>query len=368
MLYVHIPYCHRKCTYCAFYSTVTQGDKQAYVDVLCEELRRRCHCMEHPLRTVYFGGGTPSLLDIGQMAQIVDTISTRFDVREIEEATMEANPEDLTPAYLADLRHLGFFNRISIGVQSFHDEDLKLLNRRHDSRQALESLHNVVAAGFENLSVDLIYGLPNQTVEAWEDNLLKLEQVSVQHLSAYALTIEEGTMLQKQIKQGRVAVCNEEETLAHYHALLRWATAHDFHQYEVSNFCRPGYQAVHNSRYWDRTPYLGVGAAAHSFDGCRRRWNVADTQRYIASVQSGPIEHGEEELGLKEAHNEYLMTALRTVEGIDKRLVAPPFAERLKREVERFISAGLLLDTPTHYQPTPEGLLHADGIAAELFV
>lgn len=368
MLYVHIPYCHRKCTYCAFYSTVTKGDKQAYVDALCEELRRRCHCMPHPLRTVYFGGGTPTLLDISQLAQIVQTISTYFGVKEIVEATIEANPEDLTPAYLEDLHHLGFFNRISVGVQSFHDEDLKLLNRRHDSRQALESLHNVVAAGFENLSVDLIYGLPNQSVEAWEDNLSKLEHVSVQHLSAYALTLEEGTMLQKQVLQGRVVLCDEESSLSHYRALLGWAAAHDFHQYEISNFCRPRYQAVHNSRYWDRTPYLGVGAAAHSFDGCRRRWNVADAQRYIASVQSGPIEHDEEELGLKEAYNEYVMTALRTVKGIDKSLIAPPFAGRLKKDIARFVSVGLILDTPTHYQPTPEGLLHADGIAAELFL
>ena len=368
MLYVHIPYCHRKCTYCAFYSTVTKGDKQVYVDALCEELRRRCHCMTHPLRTVYFGGGTPTLLDISQLAQIVQTIRTYYDVKGVEEATIEANPEDLTPAYLDDLHHLGFFNRISIGVQSFHDEDLRLLNRRHDSRQAMDSLHNVVAAGFKNLSIDLIYGLPNQSVDAWKDNLSRLEQVPIQHLSAYALTIEEGTILQKQISQGRLDVASEDESLLHYHALLEWVSAHGFHQYEVSNFCRLGYQAVHNSRYWDRTPYLGVGAAAHSFDGCRRRWNVADAQRYIASVQSGPIEHEEEELGLKEAYNEYVMTALRTVKGIDKSLVAPPFAERLKKEIVRFVSAGLIHDTPTHYQPTAEGLLHADGIAASLFL
>ena len=368
MLYLHIPYCHRKCTYCAFYSTVTRDGRQAYVDAICEELRRRCHCMEHPIHTVYFGGGTPTVLGIEQLAQIVDSIVALFDVKELEEATIEANPEDLTPTYLNDLYHLGFFNRISVGVQSFHDEDLRLLNRRHDSRQAIESLHNVVAAGFENLSVDLIYGLPNQTIEAWCDNLSKLEQVPVRHLSAYALTVEEGTMLQKQVQQGRVHLSGDEVSLSHYHALLEWAAKHGFHQYEVSNFCLPGCQAVHNSRYWDRTPYLGVGASAHSFDGCRRRWNVSDAQRYIASVQSGPIEHEEEELGLKEAYNEYVMTALRTTAGIDKGLVEPPFAERLKRDIGRFVSAGLIHDTPTHYRPTAEGLLHADGIAASLFL
>ncbi len=368
MLYIHIPYCHRKCTYCAFYSTVTKGGTQAYVDALCQELKRRSHCMEHPLRTVYFGGGTPSLLPVGQLAQVVDAIRNHYDTTALEEVTIEANPEDLTPAYLADLRGLAFFNRISVGVQSFHDDDLRLLNRRHDSRQAQEALENAADAGFSNLSVDLIYGLPNQSLEAWLDNLNHLEDSPIRHLSAYSLTVEEGTMLHQQIGQGRVVPCDEDTSLSHYQALLRWAAGHDFHQYEISNFARPGYTAVHNSRYWNRTPYLGVGAAAHSFDGLNRRWNVADTRRYIHSVMSGPIEHEEEELTLKDAHNEYMMTALRTVAGIDKNLVSAPFANRLQQDIQRFVATGLILDTPTHYRPTPEGLLHADGIAAELFL
>lgn len=350
MLYLHIPYCHRKCTYCAFYSTVTKGGTQAYVDALCTELRRRSHCMEHPLLTVYFGGGTPTLLPVPQLAQIVDTIRNSYDTSALEEVTIEANPEDLTPAYLADLRRLGFFNRVSIGVQSFRDADLRLLNRRHDSRQAQEALENAAAAGFSNLSVDLIYGLPGQSVDDWLDNLSRLNDIPVGHLSAYALTVEEGTMLQSQIEQGRVVPCDEAMQLSHYHALLQWAETHGFHQYEISNFARPGHRAVHNSRYWNRTPYLGVGAAAHSFDGLYRRWNVADVQRYVDSVMAGPIDHDEEELGLKDAHNEYLMTALRTVEGIDKRLVAPPFAARLQHDIQRFVTNGLICDTPTHYR------------------
>ncbi|MBR6992387.1 MAG: radical SAM family heme chaperone HemW [Bacteroidales bacterium] len=368
MLYVHIPYCHRKCTYCAFYSTVTAEGHQAYVDAICLELKRRRHSLEKPLRTVYFGGGTPTLLSVAQLAQIVEAIRNNYDTTALEETTIEANPEDLTVAYLSDLRQLDFFNRISIGVQSFHDADLRLLNRRHDSRQAQEALENAAAAGFSNLSVDLIYGLPNQSLEAWLDNLHHLENSPVHHLSAYSLTVEEGTMLHQQIGQGRVVPCDEDTSLSHYQALLRWAADHDFHQYEISNFARPGHTAVHNSRYWNRTPYLGVGAAAHSFDGLNRRWNVADTRRYIHSVMSGPIEHEEEELTLKDAHNEYLMTALRTVAGIDKKLVAAPFANRLQHDIQRFVATGLILDTPTHYRPTPEGLLHADGIAAELFL
>lgn len=368
MLYLHIPYCHRKCTYCAFYSTVTTGGTQPYVDALCIELERRSHCVEHPLRTVYFGGGTPSLLPVGQLAQIVKTICNCYDTSALEEVTVEANPEDLTTTYLADLRQLSFFNRISIGVQSFHDDDLRMLNRRHNARQALEALQNAASAGFEHISVDLIYGLPGQSLESWLDNLSRLADLPIGHLSAYALTVEDGTMLQRQIGQGRVWPCDETVQLDHYHALLAWAEQHGFQQYEISNFARPGHRAIHNSRYWNRTPYLGVGAAAHSFDGLHRRWNVANTQRYISSVMAGPIDHEEEELGLKDAYNEYLMTALRTVEGIDKSLVAPPFANRLQHDMQRFVAAGLILDTPTHYRPTPEGLLHADGIGAELFL
>lgn len=368
MLYLHIPYCHRKCTYCAFYSTVTAGGTQEYVDALCLELKRRRHSLEHPLRTVYFGGGTPSLLPVAQLGQIVDTIRGCYDVSALEEVTLEANPEDLTAAYLSDLRQLDFFSRISIGVQSFHDADLRLLNRRHNAHQAREAMENAAFAGFDNLSVDLIYGLPNQSLDDWLDNLHQLEEAPVKHLSAYALTVEEGTMLHQQIEQGRVVACDEDTSLSHYHALLRWSANHDFHQYEISNFARLGHMAVHNSRYWNRTPYLGVGAAAHSFDGLHRRWNVADTRRYIDSVLSGPIDHEEEELTLKDAHNEYLMTALRTVAGIDKKLVAAPFANRLQHDMQRFVTTGLITDTPTHYRPTPEGLLHADGIAAELFL
>ena len=368
MIYLHIPFCHRKCTYCAFYSAVTGSDKQDYVEALCSELRRRCHEQEHPIRTIYFGGGTPTLLTLSQLQTITEALRTHYDTSQLEEVTIEANPEDLTPAYLHGLRNMHFFNRISIGVQSFRDSDLRLLNRRHDAQQALTAVQNASNAGFDNISIDLIYGLPNQTLADWQQNLRQLDPLPISHLSAYALTIEEGTMLYHQVQEGKVTPADEETVIAQYEALTAWANSHGFNQYEISNFCKPGQQAVHNSRYWNRTPYLGVGAAAHSFDGQRRRWNVADIKRYVSSANHGPIDHEEEELGLKEAHNEYLMTALRTTAGIDKRLVASPFAKRLAQEIQKFVSQGLLTETATHYQPTQQGLLHADGIAAELFV
>lgn len=368
MIYLHIPFCHRKCTYCAFYSVVTAGDRQAYVDTLCKELAMRRHEAGHPVSTVYFGGGTPSVLSVGQLGQIVDVLAAHYDIAAVEEATLEANPEDLTPEYLHALAALGFFNRISIGVQSFSDSDLKLLNRRHSALQAVEAVHNAFDAGFDNISVDLIYGLPHSDKEQWRENLRQVEQLPVSHLSAYALTIEPGTILAKQVESGRIVTVGEEEVLRQYGALCMWAGEHGFEQYEISNFCHPGCKARHNSRYWDRTPYLGVGAAAHSFDGEYRRWNVADVKQYVESVAAGHIAHEEEQLGLKDAHNEYLMTALRTVDGIAKDKVMQPFAARLAKEVQKFVDAGWVEETPTHYRPTAEGLLHADGMAAELFI
>ena len=368
MIYLHIPYCHRKCTYCAFYSVVTSGDKQRYVDALCRELAMRRHEMEHAVHTVYFGGGTPTVLSVGQIGQVVDTLCAHYDLSEVEEVTIEANPEDLTSVYLEGLKTLGLFNRISIGVQSFHDGDLKELNRRHNAGQAIKAVQSAYDAGFSNISIDLIYGLPKQSLADWQENLAITAQLPVMHLSAYSLTVEVGTMLAKQIEQGRIFLPSEEETVTMYETLTEWAGQNGFEQYEISNFCRPGMQSRHNSRYWDRTPYLGVGAAAHSFDGLHRRWNVSDANQYIASVETGHIAHEEEELGLKEAFNEYVMTSLRTVRGIEKDKVFTPFKARLDKGVQRFIDNGLLIETPTHYQPTPRGLLHADGMAAELFV
>lgn len=368
MLYLHIPYCHRKCTYCAFYSSVTSGNKQAYVDALCKELVSRRSELPHPLRTVYWGGGTPTILTLAQISQIVGTIRSHYHTSQVEEVTIEANPEDLTPEFLNGLRDLHFFNRISIGIQSFCDSDLKMLNRRHNAQQALDAVHNAKAAGFDNISVDLIYGLPQQTLPQWLDNLHQLEQLPITHLSAYSLTVEEGTMLHLQIAQGRISPTNDDEAVAQYDALLLWAKSHDFEQYEISNFCRSGCRSKHNSRYWVRTPYLGVGAAAHSFDGNSRRWNVADAEAYIANVTNGHTYHESETLTPRDAYNEYIMTSLRTIDGIDKSQIPANFRSHFLNTIQPFLADRLLEETETHFKPTPDGLLYADGVAAELFL
>ena len=367
MIYVHIPFCRRKCTYCAFYSVASTAQRQRYADALCHELALRRHTMTGEVKTVYIGGGTPSSLPIGMLAQVVETLRRHYAVAHLEECTLEANPEDLTPQYLAALRQMAFFDRISIGVQSLHDDVLRMLNRRHSAAQALEAVGNVAAAGFRNISIDLIYGIPTLSDETWRDTLRQVATLPVQHLSAYALTVEPSTILERQMAQGRVPAIDEEQAVEQYQTLLQWAEGQGFRQYEVSNFARQGHRSRHNSRYWNRTPYLGVGAAAHSFDGEYRRWNVADVAQYCTLLETGRVPHDEEQLTLRDAYNEYVMTALRTVEGIDKAHVPPPFARHLDTAIKPYIANNLILPTPSHYRPTPAGILHADGIAAALF-
>ena len=377
MIYIHVPFCHRKCTYCAFFSmavthsstTATRrspspnlGEEQMarYVDELIEEMERRKDEQSHPIKTVYFGGGTPSILPMEQLARIVEGLYRWFNLSQVEEMTLEANPEDLTPEYLADLRCLGF-NRLSVGVQSLDDQVLRMLNRRHTARQALEAVENAHKAGFENISVDFIYGIRDlkdfkdlkdlKALKAFKD-FIDL----VTHVSAYALTVEPGTALAVQVEQGRVVLPGEGEVVRQYHAMHRQLTEAGFRQYEVSNYARPGFESKHNSRYWDRTPYLGLGPGAHSFDGCRRRWNNPD----------GTV--GEEQLTDTDAYNELLMTSLRTVRGLPLSLVPEGQQERLHRGMQPYVDCGWIVRKEGAYCPTAEGLLHADGMAAALFV
>lgn len=370
MLYLHIPFCSRKCSYCAFYSRVG-GDVQAYVDALCREIELRADEVwpkQHKVRTVYFGGGTPTLLSVSQLERIVEQLNRSFNLSEIEECTIEANPECLTKQYVADLRAMGFFNRVSVGVQSFSDADLRLLNRRHNGEDALRAVANLKERGYRNVSIDLIYGIPGQSAEQWQANLDTVASLDIQHLSCYALTVEHGTILDHQTKSGRVRMPDEDEVLARYETLLEWCGCNGFTQYEISNFCREPYRSRHNSRYWDHTPYMGFGAAAHSFDGSHRRWNIADTTQYINGIHNNNTYFEMEKISEIDAFNEYIMTALRTTEGIDISKLDPVFADGLKDNILKYITAGYIYIQNGHYRPTEKGLLHADGIAADLII
>lgn len=377
MIYIHIPFCHRKCAYCAFYSVAGSSEKDAYIDALCREIDTRRHFFEaehwQP-QTLYVGGGTPSTFSISQLHRLSDQLHEHFDLSALQEATIECNPEDLTADYLDNLREIHLFDRISLGIQSFDDSQLHRMNRRHTAEQAREAIRNADRAGFNKLSIDLIYGLPNQSANDWEHELYEVEKLNntlshpIGHLSCYALTLEPGTILDRQVQNGMVVLPDEDTQASRYEELTEWAAQAGYRQYEISNFALPGQQSQHNSRYWNRTHYLGLGAAAHSFDGHCRRWNIADVARYIASAMTGSVEYDEEELTEQDAYNEYVMTALRTVEGIDRQLVPTALAKRMEQTVEPFVAQGLIRATATHYCPTAKGLLLADRIAAELFV
>ncbi|MBP3763960.1 MAG: radical SAM family heme chaperone HemW [Bacteroidales bacterium] len=386
MIYIHVPFCHRKCTYCAFHSRPSQGSNERYVNALVNEMALRKGEWRGPVRTLYFGGGTPSILSLNELGRIVEALHRHFDLSHLEEMTLEANPEDLDRDYLEGLRSLGF-NRLSVGIQSLDDAMLHLLNRRHSAAQALQALETAQSVGFENISVDFIYGLPRQ----FQFSTFNFQLVT--HISAYALTVEPGTALAMQMEQGRVALPGEEEVVRQYHALHEVFTREGFVQYEVSNYARPGYESRHNSRYWDRTPYLGLGPAAHSFalsdDGFtsvahsgKRRWNLADNERYMASLASGTSQTSgtskaspyfeEELLSERDACNELFMTSLRTVRGLQVAALPQRYREPLIRAMRPYVECGWVevegqLEL-LRFRPTAEGLLHADGMAAALFV
>ncbi|MBR1793013.1 MAG: radical SAM family heme chaperone HemW [Bacteroidales bacterium] len=373
MLYIHIPYCHGKCSYCAFCSIVPLRDTQPYVEAVCRELRLRADEASSPLRTLYFGGGTPSLLTIDQLKQIIETLRLYYDLSQIEESTIECNPEDLSTAYLQGLNGLRIFNRLSIGIQSFRDADLFRLRRRHTSAEAIQAVIRAYQAGFDNISLDLIYGLPNQSEDDWKQNLQTLSEIDpdhdfIRHLSCYALSVEPGTILSHQVEQGQLVPASEETVLKQYHELLSWSQRYGFGQYEISSFCQPGFHSRHNSRYWNRTPYIGIGAAAHGFNGQHRRWNTSDIKRYISLVGISEDYHESELLSPSDAYNEYVMTSLRTTMGIEKSKLSAEQLNLLHTHIQRFIAAGLIEETSTHYKPTANGLLQADGMAAELFI
>lgn len=322
-----------------------------YVDALIDEMRERRGEQDHPIRTVYFGGGTPSILPLGELDRIVKALHESFDLSHVEEVTLEANPEDLTVDYLQGLKSLDFVNRLSIGIQSLDDAVLRLIGRRHTAAQAVEAVERAYETGFHNLSVDFIYGITRNPCITNISSVLS----EVSHVSAYALTVESGTALAAQVGQGRVVLPDEDEVIRQYHAIRQCLLEEGFLQYEISNFARPGFESKHNGRYWNRTPYLGLGPGAHSFNGYCRRWNHPDGT------------FGEEVLTEADAYNELLMTALRTTRGLALAQVPEKYKERLHQKMQPYVDCGWIIRNDGFYTPTEEGLLHADGMAAELF-
>lgn len=370
-LYIHVPFCKSKCVYCGFYSTVNQKDMDRYLSALAEEMALRGPTTEGGMfRTVYFGGGTPTLLQPAQLQGILDELHTRFHIDSDAEITIEANPEQLTPDYCKSLKSLGF-NRLSIGIQSFQDEILQFLGRRHTAKEALQAVENAHNAGFDNLSIDLIYGVNERGNELWKRELKTAFSLPIKHFSAYALTVEENSLLYRRIQQHRNVEPDEDLASVQYTILSEMVDKSRFAQYEVSNFAVKGWESKHNSAYWDRTPYLGLGPAAHSFDGTHRSWNAPTLPDYFAQIEQRKPFHERETLTDTDRYNEYLLLRLRTRAGIDLREMEALFGRErtggLLRHFETDVDARHYERTPDRLRLTTEGLWFADGIAGDAF-
>lgn len=369
-IYLHIPFCARRCLYCDFFSGTDKKWEEKYVDALIGELElRRDYLGGERVETVYFGGGTPSQLPPEAFERIFEQLYRFYDLSDCAEITLEANPDDLSDTYVQALRRLPF-NRLSMGVQSFKDDDLRFLNRRHTARQAREAVQRCQDAGFANISIDLMYGLPGQTVAEWEWSLEAAIALGVQHVSAYHLIYEEGTALHRLKEAGRIVPVSEETSVAMFSLLIDRLTAAGFVHYEISNFGREHFFSRHNSSYWIGRKYLGVGASAHSFDGVSRQWNVASLPGYLEGIGQGRPVVEVEQLDRNTRYNEFIITGLRTMWGVSLEAMEREFGRSLyiygMRQAKPYMERGLLEVRDGALRLTREGIFVSDGVMSDL--
>ncbi len=371
-IYIHIPFCRQACRYCDFYFTVSTHYQDQFTESLLTELVLKASDQQgNKMDTLYLGGGTPSLLSLDNLEKMIRQVRDNFDLSENAEITIECNPDDLKASQLRMLRELGF-NRISMGIQSFREEDLKLMRRSHSARQAVCAVEDAFSAGFDNISVDLIYGIPTQTPARWRENILRALELPVNHISAYHLTFEEGTVFDHWSKKGRIAPVAEEKSVEMYLLLREELSRAGFEHYEISNFAKKGWRSRHNELYWSGAPYLGFGPSAHSFDGSSRFWNVASLKKYMSSLNKGEVLREVEELSPKEQYHDYLITSLRTCEGADPQVLEDRFGTGVKlhflESAGRFVKEGLMFEQNNNITIFPESWLLADHIMRELFL
>ncbi len=371
-VYVHIPFCASRCSYCDFFSTLRLDEVgHDYVEALIAEARlRKAELNGKPVKTLYMGGGTPSQLPLPLLARLIDGLKATLDLNAVQEFTLEANPDDVTPEWCAAVRALGV-NRVSMGVQSFQDAVLRLVGRRHTARQAIDAVASLRHAGIDNISIDLIYGLPGQTLETWAESVRQAVDLRPQHISAYGLTYEPGTRLWQQRECGEVVEASEDQYLDMYRILVGLLRVAGYEHYEISNFALPGYRSRHNSSYWNETPYLGLGAAAHSYDGTMRRSNPADLCGYIRRITSGQPACQVEDLAWWERYDERVMLGLRTADGVDAHRLRSDFGDKawahFVSEARRHIDAGNMICTDDgRYILTSEGIVLSDSVMRDL--
>ena len=371
-VYIHIPFCASRCSYCDFFSTLQLADMGGpYVEAVLVEARlRKGELHGESIKTLYMGGGTPSQLPLPLLLRLVDGLRGALDLSGVEEFTVEANPDDVTPDWCRAVAALGV-NRVSMGVQSFEDPILRLIGRRHTSRQAMDVVAHLREAGINNISIDLIFGLPGQTVSSWTASVEQAIALAPQHISAYGLTYEEGTRLWRQRELGEVVEVPEEQCLEMYRILVDDLQAAGYEHYEISNFALPGYHSRHNSSYWNDTPYLGLGAAAHSYDGKVRKWNPHDLHQYIDKVMADELPCEFEELSRSERYDERVMLGLRTARGVDAERLRDDFGDEawryFTREAARHLEAGNLRQAEDgRYVLTRDGIMLSDSIIRDL--
>lgn len=369
-IYIHIPFCKQRCSYCAFYSSTLYNIKEEYVDALCNELRMRKEYLKgETVETIYLGGGTPSTLTISQLQKICDTVYATYPVSDTPEVTIECNPDDLTPEFLKQLKTIPF-NRISMGVQSFNDMQLKRLGRRHNAEKACSAVKNARAAGFGNISIDLMFALPGSTKEEWMHDLETAIALKPDHLSAYNLMYEGGTPLYNSLQRGEFKELSEEENVEQFQMLISSMKAAGYRHYEISNFAKPGRESRHNSSYWNDTPYIGCGAASHSYNGTSREWNIADIKEYIKGINSGKRNFEIEHLNEEERYNDTILTRLRTADGLPLAWMEEKFSGRLNtymlRAAEKEVALGNLKEENGHLSLTEKGIFISDAVIREL--
>jgi len=370
-IYIHIPFCKQKCHYCNFFSAATTRWKAPFILALLKEMElRRTYLDGETVKTIYFGGGTPSLLQIGELKKILDHIFRHFSVDPEAEITLEANPDDISESIAREWKGT-HVNRLSIGVQSFFDDDLHYLNRVHNSSQVFHAIDNARKAGFNNLTIDLIYGIPTLSDQKWINNLEYFLALDIPHLSAYSLTVEQKTPLDLLIRKGKYKKVDEQQSIGHFKILLEYARKNGFIHYEISNFAREGYYSRHNSLYWLGGHYLGLGPSAHSYNGHSRQWNVSNITKYIQLDDFHTIMEEKEILTRNQRYNEYVMTSLRTIWGCDTTHILNVFGSDYQsgfiKNAQKYLEKNHLYCEGNRYYLTDEGKLFADGIAAGLF-
>lgn len=373
MIYLHIPFCKQKCSYCNFHFSTSLHFKEEMIAAIKKEtFLRKDELQDKNLKSLYFGGGTPSILKVDELKSIIDEVLKYFSFNEDIEITLEANPDDLDPAFLKALSQTEI-NRLSIGTQSFFNEDLMLMNRAHNAGEAESSIKRAQDFGFENISIDLIYGSPTSNFEIWKENLNKTIELQVPHVSSYALTVEPKTALNQWIKQQKVAAPKEAEQNREFYYMSEFLKEHGFDHYEISNFGKPGFHSRHNSAYWKSHEYLGIGPSAHSYNGSNERsWNIANNKLYIDSLGQNKVPKETEILSEADQFNEMIMIGLRTVWGVDLKVLNERFSEQvlahLQKEIQFKLEEGILIIEKSHLKIPEKHWFMADGIASDLFM